>query len=414
MLFWVGLAVRILYITFAHTYRIRAYSLDGFNFGWEAGRIARSLAQGHGYADPFVWGHTGPTAWLPPVYPLLMAGAFKIFGAYTASAAWLIFAIDSVFSAATALFVYEIAHRCFNRGVAIWSGWIWALYPAAMQYSVRWAWEMSLTAMLFAATLVVALRVRGIGEDPTLRNPQTTRRWALFGLLWALIALSNPSLILFLPVCGLWMFIGAKNKPQTLLRSTLAAVVFLLCLSPWAWRNWQVFHAFIPLRSNFGAELNMASNPAYLGFPWGVTVFTMRDIHEYTQKGEVTFVKERGEKAKLRIRRAPEQFAALTLKRFYMFWASVPRGDEPHPWLVWVRDLNYCFFSLTGLLGAALALKRRVPAAGLFAAAFILLPLPYYIVTVGARFRHPLEPLIAVLTVYLFQSATPRAATVVR
>jgi hypothetical protein len=31
---------------------------------------------------------------------------------------------------------------------------------------------------------------------------------------------------------------------------------------------------------------------------------------------------------------------------------------------------------------------------------------PYYLVTVHARFRHPLEPLIAILGVYLFQSAT--------
>jgi hypothetical protein len=39
---------------------------------------------------------------------------------------------------------------------------------------------------------------------------------------------------------------------------------------------------------------------------------------------------------------------------------------------------------------------------------FLLLPLPYYLVTVQARFRHPLEPLIAVLGVYLFRSTEPR------
>jgi hypothetical protein len=33
---------------------------------------------------------------------------------------------------------------------------------------------------------------------------------------------------------------------------------------------------------------------------------------------------------------------------------------------------------------------------------------PYYIVTVHARFRHPLEPLICILGVYLFQSAERR------
>ena len=69
------------------------------------------------------------------------------------------------------------------------------------------------------------------------------------------------------------------------------------------------------------------------------------------------------------------------------------------------RTLNFAFISLAGLMGLALALRHRVPAAGLFAWAFLLLPLPYYFVTVHARFRHPLEPLIAILGVYLFQSA---------
>ena len=52
-----------------------------------------------------------------------------------------------------------------------------------------------------------------------------------------------------------------------------------------------------------------------------------------------------------------------------------------------------------------LALRQKAPAAWLFAWAFLLLPLVYYGVAAHARFRHPLEPLIVVLGVYLFQSA---------
>src|SRR5271170_8044533 len=141
-IFWVGLAVRIAYMTLAHTYRIRPYE-DHFDFGWEMARIARALVNGYGYAEPFIIGHTGPTAWLPPAYTLLIAAAFKLFGVYTPLSAWMLLAVNSVFSAATALAIYEIATRCFNRRVALWSAWIWALYPAAMQFAVRWVWEMS-------------------------------------------------------------------------------------------------------------------------------------------------------------------------------------------------------------------------------------------------------------------------------
>ena len=405
-IFWAALLVRVSYMTLAHTYRIRPYE-DHFDFGWEMARIARALATGHGYADPFITGHTGATAWLPPAYTLIIAAAFKLFGVYTPLSAWVLLTINSIFSAATVPAIYEIAARCFNRRVALWSAWIWALYPAAMQYAVRWVWEMSLTTMLFAWVLVIALRVRGIGS-PTSEDPQTTRRWLLFGLFWGLIALSNPSLLLFLPVCGLWMLFGAQQKSTAFGKAVLSGFVFLACLAPWALRNWSVFHAFIPIRGNFGAELYLGNAPESIAMPWGTSVTSENDLDQYARLGEVEYVKQRGEMAKAYIEAHPKRFAELSLKRFYFFWAGVPHPLDRAPWVEYFRELNYCLFSITGLMGLILALKRRVPPAGLFALALLLLPLTYYFITVQARFRHPLEPLIVILTVYLFQSAERR------
>jgi len=405
-IFWTALLVRVLYMTLAHTYRIRPYE-DHFDFGWEMARIARALVTGYGYADPFITGHTGPTAWLPPAYTLLIAAAFKLFGVYTPLSAWALLAVNSVFSAVTCLAIYEIAARCFNRSVALWSAWIWALYPAAMQYAVRWVWEMSLTTMLFAWVLVIALRVRRIGDPVGAQTPgdgQLTRRWLLFGLLWGVIALSNPSLLLFLPVCGLWMLLGAPRKSAAFAKAVLAGIIFLACLAPWAWRNWTVFHAFIPIRGNFGAELYLGNAPESIGMPWGTSVTAENDLRQYAELGEVQYVKERGEAAKAYIAAHPRRFVELSLKRFYFFWVSVPHPLDRAPLVEYFRELNYCLFSITGLLGLALALKRRIPAAGLFAWAFLLLPVTYYFITVQARFRHPLEPLIAILTVYLIQA----------
>src|SRR5580658_9124619 len=175
-MFWTGLAVRILYITLAHSYHFRTFQ-DHFQFGWEVGRIARALVTGYGYADPFT-GHTGPTAWSPPPYPLLLAGVFKLCGIYTPLSAWAILTLNGLFSAAVVPAVYEIAQRCYatntansNRSVALWAGWLWALYPAASQYAVHWVWETSLTACLFAWTLVIALRVRRMGDQTNSTSP---------------------------------------------------------------------------------------------------------------------------------------------------------------------------------------------------------------------------------------------------
>jgi Dolichyl-phosphate-mannose-protein mannosyltransferase len=415
--FWVALLVRLLYMTLAHTYRIRTYE-DHFQFGWEAGRIAQALVHGFGYADPFsnaYLTHTGPTAWLPPLYPLLIAAIFKLFGVYTLTSAWVLLAVNCVFSASTAMATWEIAARCFNHRVAVWSGWLWALYPAAMQYAVRWPWEMSVTTCLFTWVLVLCLRSRNIdatsnSRQPTTGNLQLTTSWVLFGLLWGLIALSNSTLLIFLPICGLWLFVGDPNRPLVLRNATLAALVFLACLAPWTLRNWQTFHAFVPLRSNFGAELYMGNGPGSTGLLMEYEhPFQVPDqLHLYASLGELRYVALRGDAAKDYIAEDPAHFLSNVASRIYFFWASVPHPADDAWYVEAARVLNFSFISVAGLFGLGLAVRNRIPAAGLFACAFLVLPIPYYIVTVHARFRHPIEPLICILGVYLFQSAEPR------
>ena len=421
-IFWIGLVVRLLYITLAHTYRVRVI-LDHFQFGWEMGRIARAVVTGRGYADPFV-GLSGPTAWIAPLYPLLMAGVFKLFGVYTPQSAWVILAINSVFSAATALAVYEIAARCYGTltskrdgayPIALWSAWLWALYPAALQYAVHWIWDMSITTFLLTWALVLALRVRGIGERQDDPSNQTTQRWAVFGLLWGLIALSNPSLFIFLPACGFWMLWGARANmrlvAQICAKALLAALIVSACLAPWIWRNFRTMHAFIPTRSNFGAELYQSTLVQNDGFPWGPALPLAEahpDFIRYKRIGELAYVKERGDQAKRTIRQHPRRIFDWTLKRIYFFWASVPHPFEKHPSVEIVREMDYCILSITGVLGLLLSLQRRIAGSWLFAFAFLLVPLIYYAVTVQARFRHPIEPLITIFTVFLFRSAERR------
>jgi hypothetical protein len=121
--------------------------------------------------------------------------------------------------------------------------------------------------------------------------------------------------------------------------------------------------------------------------------------------GEVAYVKMRGDKAMAIIHREPGHFIRDSLKRVYFFWFSVPHPADDAPWVEYGRSLNYQFLTLCGVFGLVLALRRKVPAAGVFAACFLLLPLLYYFVTVHARFRHPFEPILDLLAVYLFQSA---------
>src|SRR3954451_9648897 len=120
--FWIeliGIFLRVGFVNVGHTYRVS--KLRGtFGYGWEMGRIAKSLAEGNGFADPFEK-PTGPTAWQPPVYPTLMAGVYKVFGVYTKVSAFILLAINSLFSALTCIPIFFLARRSFGLTIAKWS-----------------------------------------------------------------------------------------------------------------------------------------------------------------------------------------------------------------------------------------------------------------------------------------------------
>jgi hypothetical protein len=226
--------------------------------------------------------------------------------------------------------------------------------------------------------------------------------------------MTNPTLLLMAPVEGIWILAGLPQRKNLLRGSALALLSAVLCAAvaaPWVIRNELVLHAFIPTRDNLGAEAAMALAPGNYGLPWGATVPTVEAAPEhqlYARMGELAYVRMRGEMAKQWARQDSARFCKLVLLRFYMFWVSVPHAGGRHAAAEAVREWAHCLGSIAGILGLALALRRKLPAAGLFAWAVVLLPSIYYFIIAGSRFRNPLEPIFAVLTVYLFQQAELR------
>ena len=78
----VGLALRLALIVWLRYYDFpSAYSLLApphfhFEFGYETGAVAYSLATGHGFSSPF-GGSTGPTAWLAPLTAVQCAAIYR-------------------------------------------------------------------------------------------------------------------------------------------------------------------------------------------------------------------------------------------------------------------------------------------------------------------------------------------------
>ncbi|MGA8859490.1 MAG: glycosyltransferase family 39 protein, partial [Candidatus Sulfotelmatobacter sp.] len=157
-LFWmvvVALVLRLVVMTFLYPERTDPYR-DHWRLGGESGRIARSIAQGEGFSNP-LFGKTGPTAWLAPVFPYLLAGIFKIFGVYSKASAIVALALDCLFSALTCIPIYFIARKHFGVATAAWAGWAWAFFPYGIYFSADFIWATTLTTLLMTLVFLVAI-----------------------------------------------------------------------------------------------------------------------------------------------------------------------------------------------------------------------------------------------------------------
>ena len=427
---WVGLVARELAIFIGHTYRIS--KLEGsFGFGWETGRIARSVALGQGFSSPFQDG-TGPTAWLAPIYPYLLAGVFKVFGIYTVRSAIVILSINSIFSALTIIPVFYIARRTFGHRAAMWSGWLAALFPYAWYWAIKWAWETSLATFLLACLFLLGLRMAGVQwmntTPETLSGPTQARapafavkfsprtrtsEWLLFGVLWGLIALTNPALLLWLPFCGVWLLITQLRfhaGKRAFWSAIAAGCVFLVLLSPWVIRNYIVFHRFIPLRSNFGAELRMGNGDNAVGL-WRFWVHPSSNVLErrkYQEMGEIAYVQVKKREAFDFIRSQPLLFAKLCLKRAIFYWYGTPR-DSGFEVLTLGRNIAFLLSSILAFAALCAMWRSRHPATFLFGSLLFAAPLIYYVTFPHPRYRAPIEPEMLVLMVGLFLYTQPTA-----
>ena len=390
LIFFVAVGLRVAY-AWEQQRQIPAEALL-LRFHQETGNIAYSLAMGKGFSSP-LGRDTGPTAWVAPVYPLLIAGIFRIFGVETIRSFFAAISMNILFSAATCLPIFYVGKRIAGLGTAVAAAWFWALLPNAVIFPFEWIWDTSLTALLAATLLWATLELAG---------SQRLRDWGIYGLLWAFALLTNPSLGSVLPFFLGWAAYRAAKRG--LRAPALAAAVVVLCCAPWTIRNYRAFHRFIPLRSNLGVELYVGNNENYGPHPpvWPFNITREREIFRFYRVGESAFMQDEMSKALHFMAANPGIELHLTWDRVVAFWlgTSAPFSDFLSADSLLLRAVSVCSFLL--LLGTVAGLAVLYLAANEFifpVASFVLFfPLVYYLAHASLRFRHPLDPILVLLS----------------
>ena len=385
-------ALHIAAIGIFHFYRFRIED-NHFGYGWEMGRIGQAIALGQGFSSPY-GGSTGPTAWEPPLYPYLIGGVFKMFGIYSDASAWVLLSINSLLTALTCISIFFIAHRTMGEKVAFWSAWIWALLPYAMYWSVHWVWDTTLAPFLLSVLFLVTLK---------LEDWPGWKGWAILGVLWGISGLCNPSMLSFLPFSGLWAWHRRHQHNLPSLRGViLASFLFFACLSPWLVRNYLTFGKVVFVRDDFGYELRLGNNPGADGRLMAYLQPNLNnlELQRYRSMGEMAYEERCKRLAFDWISQNPARFAVISLKRFFYYWNNTVKGtNSTAP--VDFRTSGFLASSVLAIWGLIRALQTHKPGAWLFFWLVLVYPTVYYFVFPGARYRHPIEPELLVLVVFL-------------
>jgi hypothetical protein len=356
----------------------------GFGKGYESVAIARNLAERGSFANPFAAAETGPSAHLPPLFPMFLAALIKVFGfsgEFVLAASLVTVAVHALHAA-----LLPFVSRLFYQQTApgIYAAALSIALPA-LQFTPQWE-ALYVADGLMAFCLVSARIFRSSAPGPV--------KGLGAGVFAGLLILLNPMTIV---VCVPWLLYllvrkraGWKHAASVL--TVFFVAVVLVCL-PWTLRNYHQFHRWFFIRDNFGVELyasnnNLASSSDAVNHLNGChfvmqPTFNPVEAALVEKLGEANYNADRLGKALYWIRSHPSRFGELTARRFLEFWF-------PNPATVTIYSYSIWLITALSFGGLVRMIRNRLPIAWFLTMVFLIYPAVYYLVQSSVRFRYPI------------------------
>jgi 4-amino-4-deoxy-L-arabinose transferase-like glycosyltransferase len=327
--------------------------------------LARNVADGIGFR---YGSEHPPTAFRPPLYPLILASVYKVFGPSYLAARMLQF----ILSALACCLVWRLAWvLTASRALAMTASVIAVVYPSMFYHA-----GFLLTESVYIFFLVLScLACAEVEKNPSLKNQ------ILAGVSLGLLCLVRSNAVFFAFFLFFWALAVFENKAKAI-RVYLTVLFFMLAaLSPWAARNYLHFHRFIPLSTNGGMNFWGSNNPVILteeaarygGWKGGIIYDVSylpgsEDLTvEWTKKEFEPFELDRRSwhLALQYLRNSPGDLARLVANKFERFWSVDIRNHPLERTAFILLDQGMVFWAILGFLGS-LAARGRKPGLLLF------------------------------------------------
>ena len=384
------------------------------HMGAEYNSIARAIVAGRGFSDPFRW-PTGPTAWMPPVLPYLLAAWLHVGGPRIAMVLFL-----TMNYAAAGFFAWCVVRegrrlRCSLAGYAV----VIASLLANFEMLLAVTHDPALLLPVYTAIWLGASRLAAGGS-------LTIRRGVAWGLFGGFAALCSPVAGWSWMIATLFSCLSRRMTPaaeqEVALEEGLvtrrsgrwafvaaAVLASILAVTPWMVRNRLVMGRWLPIKSNGMYELwqsQLADGDGVLDasavrrHPWSSDG---EERARYAEVGEIAFIDEKAAEVRRAIAEDP---AALLVRIAYRSLAAVAvyqpfsKGEYAHRNYVWFKR-SFHPLPLLSLLALMLLARRPLdPRVSAAAVIWVAALLPYVLVSYYERYGVPLLTVEAVLMLH--------------
>lgn len=211
---------------------------------WEFGEIARNLVSGYGYRMRV----NNPSAHMPPLYPYLLSGLWKLAG--DSPAAYLGLELFQAFlGVLLVLVVYRLTLILSSRGAALTAATIVAIWPSFI-YLCNEVHSISIYTLLGVSSVYYLVRY-----------VEVSRSWKdIVGLgltMGGLLLCRAEAVLLLFIYAGILLWRCGRSSMVQAVASCLIAGA---CLAPWTIRNYRSLDRFVLVTTSGGFNLWVGHN----------------------------------------------------------------------------------------------------------------------------------------------------------
>jgi hypothetical protein len=386
----------------------------------EEANIGVHLARGEGFRSPMDAAPTAPaSAWSAPIYPLVIAGAYRAFGIASFRAVTCLMLINALCFGAIAAALVRLSPWLFrSRTPGVVAAALVALHPLFLFY-IGDFWDGLPSLAMFLWLTVAAV---GLGRAGERGEPVSGRHVAMLGVGLGLLALTNTSYCTTYPVlCYLAFWRHSAFSRWRL--TAVASAAFLVVVTPWTVRNYEMFGQFVFIRTGTGLQFWLGNAPVSNGW-------LDKDayaLHPYANRDERASLLSLGEpaynsKAFDRFRQGlvedPSGFVVRCLRRIAYLLVGNPTQQTPYPLLpnwrwrgiLWDSLVVNGALAFLGLAGMVVPSGSGFRGMAMPALAFAT-GLPFIPTVVMDRYRLPLTCLLVLYaSAFLWRLTTRRRA----